>query len=962
MTAHLFPRSFAGKLFLVILACLGACSAGLALVAWNDLNRETNRATERAAMDHLDIVLAGLNERYEEFMRFTLETVAKRRGQLSADAALAVVTMESFRELADSGALAEEAARRSCLGRIQTIPAYSELYVVDAATLQALAAPPGAGHPVLAGLTDLRGNLAFESLRQETRKSDGAFSVILWDENDETKRYLTYTRFFAPWGWLAVARHSIDDIETAETARKDRLAGEMSQMTARLRQHLPHQVFILAGDGSEVVAPPADVPPIRELTDESGTPLTWKLLREIQPGEPATLRWREPSGRTVEALVFSVAFKPLDWRVYYTVETAALRAAGLATATKQAFIVMAFLGTFALLLYWVLARSTQPLRAMAEASAELPRARFRLPKGMRRELAGASTGSDEISTLARAFLEMHERLQGYLDALDSANREKEAYARRLEMLNSDLDQTVRDRTAELDSALEKARRMTSAAQAANRAKSEFLANMSHEIRTPLSAIIGLADLSRRSRDLGKIEANLEMITTCASSLLGIIGEVLDLSRVEAGELRLERKTFETRRTILGMLAPHAAALHERGLTFEQDVPEDLPPWLQGDSLRLGQVVDNLLGNAAKFTRQGEIAFSVRVAAPSADGRVELLFRVSDTGPGVPPGMEESIFESFRQGDSSYSKAYQGVGLGLAICRELTHLMEGRVWVDARPGGGSVFSFTARFELAAPPGAACADTSVQQHDAACLKVLLAEDNASNRHVFGEFLSSLGHRVVQVEDGQQAQEALARGGFDLALLDVQMPRVDGVEVVRRLRAGQFGESARRMPVIALTAYAMTGDRERFLDAGMSDYLAKPVSLDALDAAIARACGGAPSPQALLAQAATALRPLMGEALAYLRERAAQARVAVGEGRMAEAAQAAHDIKGVFMTLGIPDLPERTASLETACRKGDAQTAATRIGQLLNLLLRMEAQAAPKTQLASTRSTPQDEPAGR
>ncbi|MFP5222783.1 MAG: PAS domain S-box protein [Acidobacteriota bacterium] len=495
-----------------------------------------------------------------------------------------------------------------------------------------------------------------------------------------------------------------------------------------------------------------------------------------------------------------------------------------------------------------------------------------------------------------------------------------------------------------------------AAQAANRAKSEFLANMSHEIRTPLSAILGLTELSRRVADPENTAAHLAMIAESARSLLGIVGDVLDLSRVEAGMLELERRPFDLRQVMQEALTPYRVMYREKNLTLEMELPPDVPVRLLGDPLRLGQVLGNLVGNAAKFTEQGGIVLGVQAGAGRSGEAVELHFRVTDTGIGIDPQMREVIFDSFRQADSTFSKAYQGVGLGLAICRELTALMGGRVWVDSSPGLGSTFHFTARFE---PAGDCCPDEDVpgvlECGTHRSLSVLVAEDNPVNRHVFESFLVSLGHRARVAADGLEALDLLRSDSFDLVLMDVQMPKLDGLEVVVRMRSGECGEAAARLPVIALTAYAMAGDRERFLKAGMSEYLSKPVTLDALQAAVARySCvkadvsgpmGEAVPPAAPPAAAGDLeavnprLRPLMRDALGFFRERLAQARDSLARGRLEQAARAAHDIKGTFMAMGLESLQEPSAAFEDTCRAGDAPGASRLAGILEDMAERLE-----------------------
>lgn len=481
------------------------------------------------------------------------------------------------------------------------------------------------------------------------------------------------------------------------------------------------------------------------------------------------------------------------------------------------------------------------------------------------------------------------------------------------------------------------------AQSASKAKSDFLANMSHEIRTPITAILGLAELSQRNKNPGKTDAQLQMIAESARTLLSIIGDVLDLSRVEAGKLTLERKAFNLRQTVKRAAETFLPACADKGLTLDVHMPEELPERLLGDPIRLGQVLANLIGNAVKFTSSGGITVIVSEASPGDDEDVELLFCVKDTGIGIPPTLTNAIFESFRQVDSSFSKPYQGVGLGLAICRELAELMGGRIWVESDQGKGSVFLFTARFQHAPQVLApATAPVYVPLESTGPVKILVAEDNPINRHVFTEFLCSLGHEVTTANDGRQALDILARSPQDLVLMDVQMPNLDGLEAVRRLRAGECGEKVARIPVVALTAYAMSGDRERFLEAGMTAYLAKPLSLDALQAAVAefaprRDTAGAPPIQTAneTGQVREACQPLMAEFVAYIRERTTAAEAHVAAGEFALAAKAGHDVKGTSMAFGAERVNALGADLEKAAKSEDAGSVASAIKDIYEAL---------------------------
>jgi PAS domain S-box-containing protein len=489
-----------------------------------------------------------------------------------------------------------------------------------------------------------------------------------------------------------------------------------------------------------------------------------------------------------------------------------------------------------------------------------------------------------------------------------------------------------------------------AVEAASRAKSEFLANMSHEIRTPLSAILGLAELSQRVSDPAKTALHLSMIAESAHTLLAIIGDVLDLSRVEAGRLELDAKPFSLRRQVEKAIESFAYPCREKRIELAWEVDADVPDDLTGDPTRLGQVLTNLLGNALKFTDQGSISVGVKVLRKALSGLAVLRFSVSDTGVGIAAADLETIFDSFRQADSSYSKSYQGAGLGLAICRELVSLMGGRIWVESVPGQGSAFFFTAAFEPAPGMEEQPAASGQAGRDATSVaRILVAEDNPFNRHVFEQYLGMLGHAVQAVADGQAALESLGASEFDLLFLDVQMPKLDGLEVVRRIRAGECGERVAGMPVVALTAYAMQGDDKRFLEAGMTDYLAKPVTLEALQEAIVRhALGGTRQEPASAQESASLMvdcmrepfKPMVKDFLVFIRDRADSARTFLEAGDFDAARAVGHDIKGTSLAFGVSPVNFVGEALERACGRSDLGEAVLALEQLDALLEELSA----------------------
>ncbi len=376
------------------------------------------------------------------------------------------------------------------------------------------------------------------------------------------------------------------------------------------------------------------------------------------------------------------------------------------------------------------------------------------------------------------------------------------------------------------------------AEAASRAKSQFLANMSHELRTPMNGIMGMTELAMMTCADAHAVEYLRLAQESGRNLLAIINDVLDLSKIEAGKVELERKGFSLRELTDSLVKSLGVTAHRKGLNIFLDVDPEAPNHLVGDMGRLRQVLTNLVGNALKFTDQGQVEIRVtrdRDAATPAD-RARLRFIVHDTGIGIPKDRLEHIFENFAQGVGSAHAKYGGTGLGLSISRQLAELMGGTIEVESEPGRGSTFSFTAEFGVAKAADQEGPDQPAQAKQAVRpLRILLAEDNEINRIMAVEMLRRKGHEVVTASNGQDALARLREGGLDIALMDIRMPLMDGEETTRRIRRGEAGNPD--IPIVALTAHALKGDREQFLAAGMDDYLAKPFDPEELDAVLAR-----------------------------------------------------------------------------------------------------------------------------